>query len=449
MLIVRSVTLAAAILAVSCASSPAPPPPPSSPATVTSSELAEFPFSAREIHDSCKVGHALVFKVEGAGKPTTMLTIRFVSTTDDDAGFETTVTDADGHVIEGPASDHARWDELRHHASFPRDKTTITDDTITTPAGTFAARVYTVRRSDDEVSKFYFAKSLPGPPVLFFTDKSGARASTSTLQAVGDSPANTAPIALDALDAMAAEMPEVAALSKMRASYSPSFSSDGKRVFFLSNRSGVPELWSVATSGGEATAITHSDDPVTDFAVSPDGKTLAVAIAPGGGLNGQVWLMQSDGSGAKRITAGGKENNFLHKFSRDGKRLAYGSNARDPRASDGYLYDVAKGEGALAVEGRGLDAIVDMTRDVQRVLVQRLKTRGNEDLTIVDLKRCSRRTTAPATSWGAPSPRTRRASTSAATSGATGSRSFASSSATRGRRLPRCSSRVTTPTSSR
>ena len=373
--IVRSVALAAAILAVSCASSP-PTPPPAPPATVTSSELAEFPFSAREIHDSCKVGHALVFEVEVAGKATTQLTIRFVSTTDDDAGFETTVSGADGRVIEGPASAHARWDELRHHASFPRDKTAITDETVTTPAGTFAARVYTVRRSDDEVSKFYFAKSLPGPPVLFFTDKGGARVSTSTLQSVGDSPANTAPVALDAIDAMATEMPEVAALSRIRASYSPAFSSDGKRVFFLSNRSGVPELWSVAASGGEATAITHSDDPVTDFAVSPDGKTLAVAIAPGGGLNGQIWLMQTDGSGAKRITASGKDNNFLRAFTHDGKRLAYTSNARDPKASDGYLYDVTKGERTLAVEGRGLDAIVNVTRDAQRFLVRRLKARA-------------------------------------------------------------------------
>jgi hypothetical protein len=41
--------------------------------------------------------------------------------------------------------------------------------------------VYTVRAPDGETSKLYFAKSHAGPPVLFYTERAGARLMTMTL----------------------------------------------------------------------------------------------------------------------------------------------------------------------------------------------------------------------------------------------------------------------------
>lgn len=50
---------------------------------------------------------------------------------------------------------------------------------------------------------------------------------------------------------------------------------DGKSVFFLSARSGVGQVWRIATDGGEATQVTRSPIDVDSFVLSRDGASLA------------------------------------------------------------------------------------------------------------------------------------------------------------------------------
>src|SRR6202165_316430 len=57
--------------------------------------------------------------------------------------------------------------------------------------------------------------------------------------------------------------------------FAPQWSADGERLFFLSDRSGAVQLWSIDTSGGEPRALARIDGDVSDFAVSPDGIHLA------------------------------------------------------------------------------------------------------------------------------------------------------------------------------
>jgi dipeptidyl aminopeptidase/acylaminoacyl peptidase len=53
-------------------------------------------------------------------------------------------------------------------------------------------------------------------------------------------------------------------------------SNDG--VFFLSSRSGSPQVWHLPLAGGEATQVTHLPLEVASFRASPRGDRLAVAI---------------------------------------------------------------------------------------------------------------------------------------------------------------------------
>jgi len=60
---------------------------------------------------------------------------------------------------------------------------------------------------------------------------------------------------------------------------------------FISNLSGVPQVWIMPAEGGFPRMITNGDDPVTGAEWSPASDWLAVTIAPGGGLNTQsMWL---------------------------------------------------------------------------------------------------------------------------------------------------------------
>jgi hypothetical protein len=132
-----------------------------------------------------------VFRIEAKGKPTAILTMRFVSATDDTAEFEESTSDEEGHVLEPPAKQTARWEELCQHGAFPRDDTTISDATTTTPAGVYATMLYTVQGKDGGMKHFYFAKNQPGPPVLVVHETAGTADGTMTLLSVADVPAGS------------------------------------------------------------------------------------------------------------------------------------------------------------------------------------------------------------------------------------------------------------------
>jgi dipeptidyl aminopeptidase/acylaminoacyl peptidase len=177
----------------------------------------------------------------------------------------------------------------------------------------------------------------------------------------------------------------VAAMVRIGFCSNPSFSPDGKRIAFVSNMTGTPQIFTVATAGGWPEQVTAFEDPVGAVSWSPEGSWLAFSLAPGGGMNQQVYLARPDGSGVKRLTDGGKETNQLGVWARDGRALSLGSNRRDGAAIDAYLYDVASERMRLAVENRGIGGFSDLARDGKRALLSRLVSRGDNNLYVVDL----------------------------------------------------------------
>jgi Tol biopolymer transport system component len=88
----------------------------------------------------------------------------------------------------------------------------------------------------------------------------------------------------------------VTRMARVGSAGSPSFSPDGKWVSFISNISGSPQVWIVPVEGGFPRMVTNGDDPVVQAEWSPAGDWIAVAIAPGGGLNTQVYVVKPDGT---------------------------------------------------------------------------------------------------------------------------------------------------------
>jgi hypothetical protein len=110
----------------------------------------------------------------------------------------------------------------------------------------------------------------------------------------------------------------IKAMAEIPSNSSPVYSRDGKRIAFISNRSGTPQVWIVDAAGGEPKQITQGTDPVGSVAWSPVEDRIAYAVARGGGFNVQVYYSKPDGSDAKLITSGGKEDNFSATSPRTG-----------------------------------------------------------------------------------------------------------------------------------
>lgn len=179
----------------------------------------------------------------------------------------------------------------------------------------------------------------------------------------------------------------VSSMTEIELCRSPSFSPDASRVAYVSDASGMPQVWIAPTEGGTPVPVTRIHDPVERVMWSPCDEWLAFNAAPGGGMNKQLYVVRADGSGLRRLTDGGRENNFMGVWTPDGRALTMSSNRRMFSAGDAYLVDVATGKQRRVVKNRGLGGFIDVTRDGRYALLYRLIHRGNDNLFLVDLKR--------------------------------------------------------------
>lgn len=178
--------LALLMLAASCASTTSAPvaTAPSKDDAPADATIAPRPFTAEQIRAAMPTGQQLKFRMEVAGAPT--IIEQWIVTAAD--ATQMTMSSKsfadDGKLVEDQGSDTSTWTKLMEHATFPAAKTTVTESTVETPAGTFASIVYEVRDTKDGVpvvTHFHFAKTLPGPPVLLTVDAGGKRIRTMTL----------------------------------------------------------------------------------------------------------------------------------------------------------------------------------------------------------------------------------------------------------------------------
>ena len=177
----------------------------------------------------------------------------------------------------------------------------------------------------------------------------------------------------------------VALMAKVGYARQPAFSPDGKELVFVSNLSGSPQIWSVATEGGWPTQLTALNDPAGSVSWSRDGKWLAFTVAPGGGMNVQVYLMRPDGKDMRRITAGGRETNGIGVWSRDSHWLAWTSNRKNPRSLDAYVLDLLTGESSHVADLEGTGDILDFSSSRKQAVITRLRSRGSNNLYMRDL----------------------------------------------------------------
>jgi dipeptidyl aminopeptidase/acylaminoacyl peptidase len=173
----------------------------------------------------------------------------------------------------------------------------------------------------------------------------------------------------------------VEAMARIGSASAPQYSPDGSQIAFITNLSGLPQLWLLPAEGGYPRQVTGHEDPVGGARWSPDGR-LAYAVSPGGGYNARLHLVDVDGTGSTLIAGDGSANVFAGDFADDG-RYHFRSNARSADSTDAWLFDPATGEGGIAVEVDGLGGIADL-RD-GTALVWRLVTRGNNNLYLRDL----------------------------------------------------------------
>lgn len=134
---------------------------------------APTPFSAAEIRAGCQPPRAITLRIEPAGAEPFIRVNRFLEADDDGALQEAQRLALDGTPLDEVDVRRVTWLGFQSHASFPLAATTISEETIELPAGTFDCWCYLVRDGASE-QRFWFARELPGMPVRTEEREGGA-----------------------------------------------------------------------------------------------------------------------------------------------------------------------------------------------------------------------------------------------------------------------------------
>jgi Tol biopolymer transport system component len=101
----------------------------------------------------------------------------------------------------------------------------------------------------------------------------------------------------------------------------PAWSPDGSKIVFLSDRTGVLQVWVMDADGGNARQLTTdpaAKDQVPDW--SPDGTRIAYQSYATGA--GDIYVMNADGSDQSRLTTD-PAREFGAAWSPDGTKIAF------------------------------------------------------------------------------------------------------------------------------
>jgi dipeptidyl aminopeptidase/acylaminoacyl peptidase len=211
----------------------------------------------------------------------------------------------------------------------------------------------------------------------------------------------------------------------------PRWSPDSKYLYFLSTRAAdTPQIFRIATAGGEAAQITHIDIGVDSFLLSPDGKRIAVTatVYPEckdftcndkkkkeveenpvkartitsipfrrwdtwiDGKRNHIFVMPSEGGVAKDVTPGDVDSPIWSEaggeevaFSPDGKEICfsrYTDNESLTANSDLYIVPVNGGNAKRITNNKALDTTPLYSADGRYIAYQAtLRPNAVTDLT--------------------------------------------------------------------
>ncbi len=164
-----------------------------------------------------------------------------------------------------------------------------------------------------------------------------------------------------------------------------SFSPDLSKLLVTSNRSGIYNMYTIATAGGELQPVTQSDSSSV-FAISyfPEDERMLFRMDNNGDEIYHIYLRDRDGS-HRDLTPFEGSRSLFYRWANDDKSLFFGSNQRDNRYTDLYKMDLATFTPTLIYqndEGYNLEAI---SHDEKYVALSKSINTNDSDLYLYNL----------------------------------------------------------------
>ena len=170
---------------------------------------------------------------------------------------------------------------------------------------------------------------------------------------------------------------------------SPRYSPDGRRIVFVSGRSGSDEIWLCGRDGENPIQLTSFRGPLAGSpSWSPDGHQIAFDCRPDG--NPDIFIVNSEGGQPRRLTSEPSED-VVPSWSRDGQWVYFTSNRSGGLqiwkmpARGGAPIQITKNGGFEPQESPDGQWLY-FTRDRGSSAVWRIPVKGGEETPIFDFR---------------------------------------------------------------
>ena len=174
---------------------------------------------------------------------------------------------------------------------------------------------------------------------------------------------------------------------KVRGAWGASWSPDGRRVSFLTEITGVPQVWEVPAEGGWPEQLTFHEERVSGAEYSPAREEILFGMDAGGNERSQLFLLGDDGE--RDLTREPDAIHYSGGFSPDGARVAFTATRRNGTDFDVFVQDVPDGEPEMVWEVSGYHTISGWSPDGSFLIVARHRSNTDNDLYKLDLANAS------------------------------------------------------------
>ena len=174
---------------------------------------------------------------------------------------------------------------------------------------------------------------------------------------------------------------EFARYLKVRGAWGASWSPDGLRVSFLTEITGVPQVWEVASEAQGPSwpeQLTFYEERISGALYSPTENRLLFGMDVGGNERSQLFLLQ-DGQ-VRDLTNAPDAIHYPGGFSPDGKRIAYTATRRNGTDFDIFVQELPEGEPETVWEVSGYYTVADWAPCGMALIVCRHHSNVNNDL---------------------------------------------------------------------